>query len=78
MKCLLVIFFMIAFGIYILFTVTNSRRDRMRNKVRDNAKEGDQNSNNLPLIIGFFHPFCDAMGGGEKVLFQAIKAIQQD
>ena len=50
----------------------------MRAKVRDNAKEGDQNSNNLPLIIGFFHPFCDAMGGGEKVLFQAIKAIQQD
>ena len=78
MKCLLVIFFMIAFCIYILWTVTNSRRDRMRNKVRDNAKEGDQNSNNLPLIIGFFHPFCDAMGGGEKVLFQAIKAIQQD
>ena len=78
MKCLLVIFFMIALGIYILWNVTNSRRDRMRNKVRDNAKEGDQNSNNSPLIIGFFHPFCDAMGGGEKVLFQAIKAIQQD
>ena len=50
----------------------------MRAKVRENAKEGDQNSNSSPLIIGFFHPFCDAMGGGEKVLFQALKAIQQD
>ena len=26
-------------------------------------------------FVGFFHPFCDAMGGGEKVLFQALKAI---
>ena len=25
--------------------------------------------NSHPRIIGFFHPFCDAMGGGEKVLF---------
>ena len=78
MKCLLVVFFMIASCIYILWKVTNLRRDRMRNKFRENAKEGDQNSNSLPLIIGFFHPFCDAMGGGEKVLFQALKAIQQD
>jgi len=28
-------------------------------------------------IIGFFHPFCDAGGGGEKVLFQAIRAIEK-
>lgn len=31
-----------------------------------------------PRIIGFFHPFCDAMGGGEKVLYQALKAIQAE
>lgn len=28
-------------------------------------------------IIGFFHPFCNAGGGGERVLFQAILATQQ-
>jgi len=27
-------------------------------------------------VIGFFHPFCDAGGGGEKVLFQALHALQ--
>ena len=27
-------------------------------------------------IIAFFHPACDSGGGGEKVLFQAIKSIQ--
>lgn len=32
-------------------------------------------NNNQP-VIGFFHPAADACGGGEKVLFQAIKALQ--
>lgn len=26
-------------------------------------------------VIAFFHPFCDAGGGGEKVLFQALHAL---
>lgn len=29
-------------------------------------------------MFGFFHPFCDAGGGGEKVLIQAIKAMQEE
>ncbi|KAK4496187.1 hypothetical protein PRZ48_012167 [Zasmidium cellare] len=28
-------------------------------------------------IIGFFHPFCNAGGGGERVLFAAVLATQQ-
>ena len=28
-------------------------------------------------IIGFFHPFCNAGGGGERVLFSAIQSTQQ-
>jgi len=27
-------------------------------------------------VLAFFHPFCDAGGGGEKVLFNAIRAFQ--
>lgn len=27
-------------------------------------------------VIGFFHPYCDAGGGGERVLWCAVKAIQ--
>lgn len=27
-------------------------------------------------VIGFFHPFCNAGGGGERVLFAAIQATQ--
>ncbi|EED23838.1 alpha-1,2-mannosyltransferase (Alg11), putative [Talaromyces stipitatus ATCC 10500] len=28
-------------------------------------------------IIGFFHPFCNAGGGGERVLWAAVKATQE-
>jgi alpha-1,2-mannosyltransferase len=28
-------------------------------------------------IVGFFHPFCNAGGGGERVLWAAIRAIQE-
>ncbi|KAK4048170.1 asparagine-linked glycosylation protein [Microbotryomycetes sp. JL221] len=27
-------------------------------------------------VVGFFHPFCNAGGGGERVLWAAIKALQ--
>jgi alpha-1,2-mannosyltransferase len=28
-------------------------------------------------VIGFFHPFCHAAGGGERVLWAAVRATQQ-
>lgn len=33
--------------------------------------------NHFDGVIGFFHPFCNAGGGGERVLFAAIFATQQ-
>lgn len=33
--------------------------------------------NTTSETIGFFHPYADACGGGEKVLFQAIFALQE-
>lgn len=27
-------------------------------------------------LVGIFHPYCNAGGGGERVLWAAIKAIQ--
>ena len=32
-------------------------------------------SDNRP-VLAFFHPAADAMGGGEKVLYQALQALQ--
>lgn len=28
------------------------------------------------LVVGFFHPYCNAGGGGERVLWQAVHALQ--
>ncbi len=44
-----------------------------RRKVIDSL----QKENPTYPIIGFFHPESDGGAGGEKVLYQAIKAIQQ-
>ncbi len=34
-------------------------------------------SGHYPVVVGFFHPYCNAGGGGERVLWVAIRAIQQ-
>ncbi|KAJ5736782.1 CAZyme family GT4 [Penicillium malachiteum] len=43
--------------------------------------DGSKNEGTTPDdwdgIIGFFHPFCNAGGGGERVLWEAIRATQQ-
>jgi len=28
-------------------------------------------------VVGFFHPYCNAGGGGERVLWAAIQAVQK-
>jgi hypothetical protein len=30
------------------------------------------------VIVGFFHPYCNSGGGGERVLWTFIKAVQED
>lgn len=30
-----------------------------------------------PLVVGFFHPYCNDGGGGERVLWTAIRALQK-
>ena len=29
-----------------------------------------------PVVVGFFHPYCNAGGGGERVLWTGIRALQ--
>ncbi|KAH6662739.1 glycosyltransferase family 4 protein [Halenospora varia] len=41
------------------------------------ANNGDKAAENFDGIIGFFHPFCNAGGGGERVLWAAILATQR-
>ncbi|KAI9664484.1 MAG: asparagine-linked glycosylation protein [Bathelium mastoideum] len=38
---------------------------------------GGKGSKDWTGVIGFFHPFCNAGGGGERVLWAAIRATQK-
>ncbi|CAG9944176.1 unnamed protein product [Clonostachys rosea f. rosea IK726] len=40
------------------------------------TKGASESQNEWDGIIGFFHPFCNAGGGGERVLWAAIRATQ--
>ncbi|RCH83696.1 asparagine-linked glycosylation protein [Rhizopus stolonifer] len=33
---------------------------------------------NKPVFLGFFHPYCNAGGGGERVLWTAIRDVQKE
>ncbi|KAK4148780.1 glycosyltransferase [Chaetomidium leptoderma] len=41
------------------------------------SKNGDTGDDGWDGIVGFFHPFCNAGGGGERVLWAAIRATQE-
>lgn len=42
----------------------------------DVTATGEADSSDWDGIVGFFHPFCNAGGGGERVLWAAIRATQ--
>lgn len=41
------------------------------------SKNGEKADQEWDGIVGFFHPFCNAGGGGERVLWAAIRATQK-
>ncbi|GLI72241.1 asparagine-linked glycosylation protein [Penicillium ochrochloron] len=41
------------------------------------ASDGAKRPDDWDGIIGFFHPFCNAGGGGERVLWEAVRATQK-
>ncbi|KAG9242356.1 glycosyltransferase family 4 protein [Calycina marina] len=46
-------------------------------KVNDEATTATKEDADWDGIVGFFHPFCNAGGGGERVLWAAIRATQK-
>ena len=41
----------------------------MAGKVKSKQEDG-------VVTVGFFHPYCNAGGGGERVLWCAVRAVQ--
>ncbi|KAI0025063.1 hypothetical protein F4780DRAFT_792642 [Xylariomycetidae sp. FL0641] len=41
------------------------------------SPNGEEGARDWDGIVGFFHPFCNAGGGGERVLWAAVRATQR-
>ena len=77
--------FVAATAVTIVFFITQCRQTFQKNReesiatlktLNSNKKDSkDNNSEDDPFIIGFFHPNCSAGGGGERVLWKAIQAL---
>ncbi|CAH1267923.1 ALG11 [Branchiostoma lanceolatum] len=66
----------IVFLVVLLATVTVLLRIWVRSCAKSllpHLKEGDKDV----LVVGFFHPYCNAGGGGERVLWCAVRALQE-
>lgn len=72
-----------AFGVinvFALFLLIQWRLDKRIARSRDNlaARLGPgATTKSRPLVLGFFHPFCNAGGGGELVLWTAVSHMQR-
>lgn len=65
---LIIIVCKLLFALFILSMLLIYWR-RIYSKKRTNRKQKG-------IVVAFFHPYCNAGGGGERVLWAAIKAIQ--
>ncbi|XP_019621446.1 PREDICTED: GDP-Man:Man(3)GlcNAc(2)-PP-Dol alpha-1,2-mannosyltransferase-like isoform X1 [Branchiostoma belcheri] len=66
----------IVFAVIFLVTVAVVLRIWVRSRAKSllpHLKEGDKDV----LVVGFFHPYCNAGGGGERVLWCAVRALQE-
>ncbi|ORX47789.1 hypothetical protein DM01DRAFT_1138171 [Hesseltinella vesiculosa] len=62
-----------AFAFFRLHIKRSIRNNRAR-ILRDLAYNGHEE----PTFLGFFHPYCDAGGGGERVLWTAVRYVQHE
>ena len=64
--------------IALLFIVRIIIRRRSASLLEDlkSPQSGDVGSSKRRLVVGFFHPYCNAGGGGERVLWCTVRALQ--
>ncbi|KAJ8655331.1 hypothetical protein O0I10_009020 [Lichtheimia ornata] len=48
------------------------------NRQRILGSLGNPSLDTEPIFLGFFHPYCNAGGGGERVLWTAIRDVQKE
>jgi hypothetical protein len=77
----IIIFIIILFFLYDILCYYIFPSPKKRIKVSNNNDNIDINlkkSIDNPISIGFFHPYCDSGGGGERVLWIMVAALLQN
>lgn len=70
-----ILFIWITSAIFALVVILPISLIYWRREFAKRRKKCDKNKNQI--VIGIFHPYCNAGGGGERVLWSAIQAIQK-
>ena len=63
-------------GLLVAVRAIRARADRQRRDRSAASGSSVSSAPSPPLIIGFFHPFCNSGGGGERVLWQYVRILQ--
>jgi alpha-1,2-mannosyltransferase len=71
LKILYFVLLVVGFLLSALSLVILSLRHKIRKSKAKRIAKSSQ------LCVGIFHPYCNAGGGGERVLWAAIKALQE-
>lgn len=66
----------ISSGVVVIFLRWFVRR-RSKNALPHLRSVPAKGQNIRPVVVGFFHPYCNAGGGGERVLWTGIRALQK-
>ncbi|OJD33581.1 alpha-mannosyltransferase alg11 [Diplodia corticola] len=51
--------------------------EKVGSRSSGSSTPGDHQDKDWQGVVGFFHPFCNAGGGGERVLWAAVRATQR-
>ncbi|KAI8344246.1 mannosyltransferase [Chlamydoabsidia padenii] len=74
--------FWITAGLLTIWIVYTFFRLRVKNTIYKHRTRLLQNlgfsSQDDPVFLGFFHPYCNAGGGGERVLWTALRDVQRE
>ncbi|KAG6829127.1 hypothetical protein H0H92_005601 [Tricholoma furcatifolium] len=74
---MLTLFFLPWLSIWLVLYIYSANLRASNRKRRQSILNGLGCTIQTPRLIGFFHPFCNAGGGGERVLWTAIAALQR-
>jgi alpha-1,2-mannosyltransferase len=67
---------LILFLLKVIGFLVKKRSKNQYLKENSNSEKIIKDEKKQYLTVGFFHPFCNSGGGGERVLWSCIKALQ--